>query len=521
MRDFLGFVMCGLVAATGASAQEAPRPIDVKAPANPQPPITDAARAAAAKAKATAMIERAAAWMLAGQHESGGFGIYEGAPVFPAVTGLAVMGLMDENRPANSPAMQKAADFVLSKQQADGAIYDRILPSYNTAICVSMLSKYPDPRCRDAMKKGAEYLKGLQYGEGAVERASLGDESPKPVEASHPYYGGIGYGKHGRPDLSNTAFWIEALKDAGVERDDPAFARAVVFLQRVQQLESAGGKPVNDMPYARGSSQGGFIYATSVNKEAVGVGQSFGGEIAESLSGPPGAAAVVRFKAKGADGKPVLLAKEAITKRLKSHIENSQTAAIRAIGDDLQVLMGAGESSGASSCEIRVKCEDPGAVAGALREVFKAEIDADSAVAAEPAIHWRAQSRLRSYGSMSYAGFKSYLYAGLTKDDPRVVAAREWIGANYTVAENPGVGTDGLYYYYVMFAKALHADGRPTVTTPNGPRDWRVDLIDRLAELQNPDGSFRPVDDRWMENDPLLITAYSLTALQAARASLK
>jgi hypothetical protein len=34
--------------------------------------------------------------------------------------------------------------------------------------------------------------------------------------------------------------------------------------------------------------------------------------------------------------------------------------------------------------------------------------------------------------------------------------------------------------------------------------------------LQEPDGSFKSVDDRWMENDPVLITAYSLIALGEA-----
>jgi hypothetical protein len=41
-------------------------------------------------------------------------------------------------------------------------------------------------------------------------------------------------------------------------------------------------------------------------------------------------------------------------------------------------------------------------------------------------------------------------------------------------------------------------------------------LINRLAELQAEDGSFKAVDDRWMENDPVLVTSYSLIALQHA-----
>ena len=39
---------------------------------------------------------------------------------------------------------------------------------------------------------------------------------------------------------------------------------------------------------------------------------------------------------------------------------------------------------------------------------------------------------------MTYAGLKSFLYAGVSKDDPRVKAAVEWVRKHYTVTENPG-----------------------------------------------------------------------------------
>ncbi len=68
-----------------------------------------------------------------------------------------------------------------------------------------------------------------------------------------------------------------------------------------------------------------------------------------------------------------------------------------------------------------------------------------------------ADGGLRSYGSMTYAGLKSMIYAGLTATDPRVKAASEWIGRHYTVAENPGLGEQGLFYYYDTFAKTMAA----------------------------------------------------------------
>ena len=43
--------------------------------------------------------------------------------------------------------------------------------------------------------------------------------------------------------------------------------------------------------------------------------------------------------------------------------------------------------------------------------------------------------------------------------------------------------------------------------------------MSKLAKLQRDDGSFATVDDRWMENNPVLTTAYVLIALQEATAS--
>jgi len=56
---------------------------------------------------------------------------------------------------------------------------------------------------------------------------------------------------------------------------------------------------------------------------------------------------------------------------------------------------------------------------------------------------------LRSYGSMTYAGLKSMIFAGLTADDPRVKAALSWLARHYTLDENPGLGDAGLYYYSI------------------------------------------------------------------------
>ena len=121
---------------------------------------------------------------------------------------------------------------------------------------------------------------------------------------------------------------------------------------------------------------------------------------------------------------------------------------------------------------------------------------------------------LRSYGSMTYAGLKSMIYAGVKKDDPRVKAAYEWVRKHYTLDENPGMGGNGLYYYYHTFAKALDAIGEATILDSNGKsHDWRADLSEQLIASQNPDGSWINKAPRWLEGDPNLVTAYGLLCL--------
>lgn len=134
-----------------------------------------------------------------------------------------------------------------------------------------------------------------------------------------------------------------------------------------------------------------------------------------------------------------------------------------------------------------------------------------------------------SYAGMTYAGLMSLLHAGVAKDDPRVKAALGWVSANYTLDENRGLGArgadggqQGLFYYYLTFAKCLAAAGEPTVQTDQGPRRWARDLFDALRARQRPDGSFvNQADGRWWEKDPVLVTAYALGAMNHARPFLE
>ncbi|MFP4105837.1 MAG: prenyltransferase/squalene oxidase repeat-containing protein [Phycisphaerae bacterium] len=131
---------------------------------------------------------------------------------------------------------------------------------------------------------------------------------------------------------------------------------------------------------------------------------------------------------------------------------------------------------------------------------------------------------LRSYGSLTYAAFKSMLHAGLERDDPRVRDALSWIKGHWTFERNPGMPINqdrkhhlqGLYYYYNMMAKALNAWGEPTITDSDGnEHNWRAELIDALAKRVRDNGSWvNTGHERWLESDPVLVTCYATGALQ-------
>lgn len=370
------------------------------------------------RARAGVIAERAIAYLLTQQDPAtGGWAHNPAGPNLPAISGLVLTGLLlDPRLDWQDEPVARGIDYVLAFAKPDGSIHDGVLPTYNTAINLSMLSLVPTPQAASAIQAGLGMLRRTQWGafDPALSPSPEAPDWTEPVGEDHPFFGGVGYGNNGRPDLSNLQFFLQAFEDAGVSADDPAVQRALTFLRRVQMDDR-----VNPMPYASGSRQGGFIYATVPNAQSVDefAGQSQAGSIPESLS----------------DGTTA--------------------------------------------------------------------------------------SRLRAYGSMTYAGFKSLIYADLPPDDPRLNAALGWIRAHYTLHENPGLGSDGLYYYYLMMSRALTSSGL-TEVTPAGadqPTNWADDLIDRLEQLQRPDGSFEVKSGRWLEDNPVLITAYALIAIQHAR----
>lgn len=392
--------------ADNAAGSDGARPDDQSGPAeaptdgaSPEVPLdADHARLAGE------LIAGGVDYLLAHRDSDGGWSMGDQRQMQPALTALAVKAVLQDPRyDAASPEVRGALDVILSYQQADGGIYDprQGKSNYTTAVAVMVLVAADDPSLSPALGRAVMYLRGLQIVPGS--QSPDGDV----IGGSHPFEGGVGYGEHGRPDLSNMGFWMQAMHDAGVPGDDPAMQRALAFVARTQNRSESNASAWA----AAGANDGGFVYAPAVRDDLT-VGESQAG------SGPGGRG-------------------------------------------------------------------------------------------------------LRSYGSMTYVGFKSLLYADLSRDDARVRAALDWIRLYWRLDSNPNMPYDrslqGLYYYYHAMAKALRAWGEGSITATDGAvHVWRHELIGALAERVAPDGSWVNDADRWFESDPNLVTAYAVLALEEA-----
>ena len=76
----------------------------------------------------------------------------------------------------------------------------------------------------------------------------------------------------------------------------------------------------------------------------------------------------------------------------------------------------------------------------------------------------------------------SFAYARVDKNDDRVKSVISWLGNNYTLDENPGMGQEGLYYYFHLMAKALTAQQVQKLKLAEGREiDWENRLGQALG----------------------------------------
>ena len=122
---------------------------------------------------------------------------------------------------------------------------------------------------------------------------------------------------------------------------------------------------------------------------------------------------------------------------------------------------------------------------------------------------------LRAYGSMTYAAVLSMCSANLTRGDPRVRNALDYCSRYWSLDENPGMGSQGLYYYYDILARALAAAGVEEIFTPEGRTVyWKQELVRKLVSLQREDGSWSNDNNRFWEADPVLCTSFAMICLE-------
>ena len=198
-------------------------------------------------ADSDALTARAVAFLRPRQAEDGSWSADRKEP---GITALVATALLRSRKvtPAD-PTVARALAYLEKFLGPEGGLSEAAHATYATSVALMAFQEANVGGKYDAaIKGGQKFLKSKQW-----------DESEgKPT--SDPFYGGAGYGgKNSRPDLSNTVFMIEALKDTGLPADDEAYKKALVFVSRCQNLKSEA----NDQPWAGKINDGGFIYTAA------------------------------------------------------------------------------------------------------------------------------------------------------------------------------------------------------------------------------------------------------------------
>lgn len=325
------------------------------------------------RAKLVDAMNRGAAYVKAQQKADGTWENHPGITAMVATALLRIPGRRD----AELKTVEKTLAYLRGLAKPDGGIYEKIIPHYITAVSMMTFAAAGLAQDKPLIEKGRRYLADHLLDEG---------EGVKPDDK---FYGGLGYGgtsDGGSADIISLEYGLRAMKEGGLAGDDPAWDKAIKFLQRTQNFSE-----LNDQSWS--TNDGGFIYYPGYSQ--------------------------------------------------------------------------AGET--------------------------------------------------RSYGSATYAGIMSYAWSNVKKDDRRVQGVMKWVRDHYTVDENPGIGQKTVYYYYMVFAKALQAIGEPVIVDAKGVRhNWREDLAAKLIALQKPEGYWVNTDPAEMQDNKVLVTTFTLMAIEAA-----
>src|SRR5262249_29508906 len=140
----------------------------------------------------------------------------------PGVTGIVLTGLLKTGRVSTrDPMIEKGLKYVESLINTEkGHIAGKEprvgLQNYVTWVHVMAMVSADRDSYKKVVKDATRFLKQLQWDEGEGKKQDS------------DFYGGAGYDSKSRPDLSNTQFFIDALVEAGVPKNDPALKNALI-----------------------------------------------------------------------------------------------------------------------------------------------------------------------------------------------------------------------------------------------------------------------------------------------------
>ncbi|WFB35796.1 terpene cyclase/mutase family protein [Kiritimatiellota bacterium B12222] len=355
-------------------------------------PLLGAELPEALQVHANESVVRGLDWLLTQQNEKGYFGI----PDAPAITGLCVIAMSYSDEMRESPAFNRAVDWIISTARPDGGFY--VMPSqtrrgggratYNTGICMMALHLSGRPDARPYVLAARKFV-------AAGQRAEQDSSS----------YGGFGYdlmGMSDYADMSNTYVAVQAM----------ALTEEAEDLREGEQVDfnkEAAAEFISHMQHAPQSNPGSWVMTDDENR---------GG--------------------------------------FTYHVPENN----RELGTKEKV-------------------------------------------------------KLSAYGSMTYAGIMSLLYCDVDRSDPRIRSAFDWASRHWTVDENPGVGTQGYFYFLNILSKCMATIQDDVLIAQDGTViPWREEMIQKLVDLQLEDGTWKNEDNRYWEGNPILVTAYTLTALE-------
>ena len=165
------------------------------------------------------------------------------------LTGMGIASLQTKPQELREPAelevIKQGLGWIAQSQNKNGSFGKENL-NYATCASILALARAGEGAYKKELQRAQRYILGIQNTEG---------QSYQPSDRD---YGSFGYGGDVRGDLSNSQFAVEALRKTELAADHEGLAKAIVFLQRTQNL-----RKTNDFKGKTRNSDGSWQRTTS------------------------------------------------------------------------------------------------------------------------------------------------------------------------------------------------------------------------------------------------------------------